>query len=182
MKNFDRLIIFLLSICVLILSLLIMIFPFNVQGFLSIEAIVKAVRSIDGNYYYVLVGIAFLIVSIRIIYCSLSKNNKEIEDSYLATKSEYGEIIIYSNTIIGLVQNVVDNFSGINNISTSVNLLEGQAKIELRGEVLPETNIPKITKELQASVKAYVENITGAKVKEVKVKINNVSVPSRVVR
>ena len=70
----------------------------------------------------------------------------------------------------------------MNNIRTSVNLLEGQIKIELMGDVLPEINIPEVTKELQVMVKEYIENATGAKVAEVKVKANNVAAPTRVVR
>ena len=182
MKILDRLIIALFALCILVLSFCIIVIPFNIFGPLSINSIINMVANMNRNYYYTLDGIVLLIASIRIIFSGFSRKDNKTEGSYLVTTNEYGEIIIYANTIIGLVQNVVDKFSGMNNIRTSVNLLEGQIKIELMGDVLPEINIPEVTKELQVMVKEYIENATGAKVAEVKVKANNVAAPTRVVR
>lgn len=182
MKILDRLIIALFSLCILVLSFSIIVIPFNIPGALSIGSIVRIVDNMYRNYYYTLAGILLFIASIRIIFSGFSRKDNKPVGSYLATKNEYGEIIIYSNTIVGLVQNVVDKFNGMNNIKTNVNLSEGQVKIELIGDVLPEINIPEVTKELQSLVKTYVENATGAKVSEVKIKANNVSTPTRVIR
>ncbi len=183
MKILDRLIIALFSLCILVLSFCLIVIPFNISGALSIGSIARLVSNMNRNYYYTLVGLLLFIASIRIIFSGFSRKDNKPIGSYLVTKNEFGEIIIYSNTIIGLVQNVVDKFSGISNIKTNVNLFEGQVEIELIGDVLPEINIPEVTKELQSMVKEYIENATGAKVREIKVKANNVvSAPTRVIR
>lgn len=183
MKILDRLIIALFVLSMLILSFCLIVIPFNISGALSIDSIARLVSNMNRNYYYTLVGLLFFIASIRIIFSSFSRKDNKPVGSYLVTKNEFGEIIIYSNTIIGLVQNVVDKFSGISNIKTNVNLFEGQVEIELIGDVLPEINIPEVTKELQSMVKEYIENATGAKVREIKVKANNViSAPTRVIK
>ncbi|WP_353095884.1 alkaline shock response membrane anchor protein AmaP [Tissierella praeacuta] len=182
MKILDRLIIALFSLCILILSFCIIVIPFNIPGILSVEGIVDIVRSMSKNYYYTLAGVILFIFSIRIIFSGFSRKESKETYSYLTTRNEYGEIVIYSNTIVGLVQNVVDKFSGISNIKINVNLSEGQVYIELIGDVSAGINIPEVTKELQAMVKEYIEDATGAKVNEVKVKASNVSVPNRVIR
>lgn len=182
MKILDRLIIALFSLCALALSLCIIVIPFNIPGFLSIGNIAQIVSRMYKNYYYTIGGIVLFIASIRVIFSYFSRQDTRVGGSYLITRSEYGEIIIYSNTIVGLVQNAIEKFSGINNIKTSVNLSEGQVRIELVGDVMPGINIPEVIKELQGIVKEYVENATGAKVDEVKVKTNNVSTHTRVIK
>lgn len=182
MKILDRLIIALFSLCALALSLCIIVIPFNIPGFLSIGNITHIASRMYKNYYYTIGGIILFIASIRVIFSYFSRQDTSVGGSYLITRSEYGEIIIYSNTIVGLVQNAIEKFSGINNIKTSVNLSEGQVRIELVGDVMPGINIPEVINELQGIVKEYVENATGAKVDEVKVKTNNVSTHTRVIR
>lgn len=178
MKIVDRLVLALFSLLLAIFSLFIILIPFNINGIFSIENVGYFITSLEGNYYYTVVGIILIVVSISFLFSGIIRNKKYDENSFLVMRNEYGEIIIYSHTIVGLVQNVVDKFSGINNIKTYVNLTEGQVEIEMNGEVMPEINIPEATKDLQALVKIHIENATGAQVKEIKVKINNVT-PSK---
>lgn len=182
MKIVDRLILALYSLCIAILSLIVIIIPFNISGLINIRDSVNLVQSMKGNYFYSLISLIFLVVSLRFLLSGIMGARDKEEGSYLVMRSEYGEIVIYSHAIVGLVQNVVDSFSGIRNINTNVNLVSGQIEILMKGEVLPEINIPDITKELQIKVKEYLENTTGAKVGEIKVEINNVSAPTRMIK
>lgn len=182
MKIVDRLILTLYSLCLAVISFFVMIIPFNIEYIVSINDGFNLVRSMEGNYIYSIVGLIFLVVSIRFLLSGVIGTKSKHVDSFLVMKNEYGEIIIYSNTIVGLVQNVVDKFSSIKNIKTNVNLVSGQVEIQMKGEVVPEINIPDVTRELQVKVKEYVENATGAKVGEIKVEINSVSAPTRTVK
>lgn len=182
MKILDRLLIAFFVLCILALSLCIIIIPFNISGFLSVNNILGIVGNMNNNYYYTIGGVILLIAVIRIIFSNFSRKDNNIGSSYLITRNEYGEIIIYSNTIIGLVHSAIEKFSGINNIKTTVNLSEGQVKIQLIGDVMPGVNIPETIKELQILVKEYVENATGAKVDEIMVKTNNVAAHTRIIR
>jgi uncharacterized alkaline shock family protein YloU len=183
MKILDRLIIALFSLIILALSVFLIMIPFNVSGFLSIQNISYFIVSMNRNYYYTLAGILLFIASIRIIFSGFSRKGDEVRGgSYLITRNDFGEIMIYSNTIVSLVQTAVEKFSGISNIKIDVRLMEGQVGINLTGDVLPGVSIPEVTKELQSVVKEYIENATGAQVSEINVKTNNVSVPTRVVR
>ena len=89
-----------------------------------------------------------------------------------------GEILIYEDTIIGLVDNVARKFSGIRNIKTRVDLIDGQVNLNLFGEVTGEINIPDLAYDLQQSVKEHIETITGAKTGDIKIEIGKVTAPT----
>lgn len=182
MKIVDRLVLTLYSLVIAVISLVLIIIPFNILGLINIKVVISLVQSMNGNYLYSLIGLIFFIVSIRFLLSGIIGTKDAKKESFLVMKNEYGEVIIYSNTIVGLVENIVDGFSGIKNINTSVNLFDGQIEVLMKGEVLPEINIPEKTKELQMKVKEYLEDTTGAKVGEIKVEINNVSAPTRMVK
>lgn len=182
MKLVDRLILALYSLCIAILSLILIIIPFNISGIINIRYGVNLVQSMRGNYLYSLIGLIFFIISVRFLLSGIIGSKDIKDESFLVMRNEYGEIVIYSHTIIGLVQNIADGFSGIKNISTKVNLVSGEIEVIMKGEVLPEINIPEITKDLQIKVKECLENTTGARVGEIKVEINNVSAPTRMVK
>jgi uncharacterized alkaline shock family protein YloU len=106
----------------------------------------------------------------------------ENKESFLVMRNEFGEILIYEQTIIGLVENVASKFSGIRNIKTSVDLVDGQVNLSLKGEVNGEINIPDLGKDLQYKVKEHIENITGAKTGDIKIEIGNVATPTNRVK
>ena len=182
MKIIDRLVLALYTLSIALISFVVIIIPFDINGVFSVDDATIWVRFMRGNYIYSLIGLVFLLVSLRFLLAGFIGSKAKKQDSFLIMKNEYGEIVIYSHTIIGLVQNVVDNFSGITKINTSVNLVDGQVEINMKGEVMPEVQIPDITKELQIKVKEYIEHTTGAKVGQIKVEINNVSAPARMVK
>lgn len=182
MKILDRLILALYSLCIGIVSLVIMIIPFDITGLINVKQSVGLVESMKGNYFYTLISLMFLVISLRFLLSGIMGTKDVEKGSYLVIKNEYGEIIIYSQTIVGLVQNVANSFSGISNINTEVELINDQIQIMMEGQVFPEINIPDISRELQVKVKEHLENTTGANVGEVKVEINDVSTPTRIVK
>ena len=182
MSVIDRIILTIVSICLAILSLAVILFPFQQLDFLSMDNINLVLETMEGNYIYSVVGLAFLLASIRFIIVSIKGNKKRSKISYIIQRTEHGEINISSETIVGLVQSVYDKFTGVKNIKTKVDILEGQLFIDLKGEVSPEINIPETSKELQSKVKEHVENCTGVNVSEIKVVISNGTAPIRNVK
>lgn len=178
MKIYDRLILAIYSVCLAIISFIIIILPFDLNGIFTINDGMGVVNSMKGNYWYSLVGLVFFLVSIRFIFSGISIKDKDDEGSFLIMRNEFGEILIYEETIIGLVENVAIKFSGIRNIKTKVNLRDGLVNLNLRGEVGGEKNIPELAYGLQQSVKEHIENITGAKTGEIKVEIGKVTAPT----
>lgn len=182
MNIIDRLILLIYTICMAALSIVLMLFPYDYFNFLTLNKTQGYLEHMKGNYAYTIVGLAFLLVSIRFFVYSISGKKKESKETFLIRHTEYGELKISSITIEGLVQSVADKFSGIRNIKTTVNIFEGMITILLTGEVSPEINIPETTIELQNRVKEHVEKCTGVGVSEVQVEISNVTSTTRVVK
>lgn len=182
MNVIDRIILTICSICLAILSIIIVLFPLGQFDFLSISNISGILKTIEGNYLYSGIGLAFLLASIRLIILGLKGDKDKTRITYLVQRSDYGEINISSDTIVGLVESVSSKFTGVRNIKTKVDILEGQLYIHLKGEVSPEINITETTKELQSKVKEHVEKCTGVNVNEIKVVISNVTEPIRNVK
>ncbi len=175
MKIYDRLILAIYSICLAAISFVIIIIPFDINGIFTIDSGIEIVKSMEGNYWYSLVGLIFFLVSIRFLLSGINIKSNEKTQSFLVMRNEFGEILIYEDTIIGLVQNVASKFSGIKDIKTRVNLVDGQVNLTIRGEVTGEINIPDLGCDLQARIKEHIENITGAKTGDIKIEIGNVS-------
>lgn len=177
MKIFDRFVLIIYSIFVGALSFIIMILPFNIVDFLGVNTVIGFINNIKGNYIYSLTGLIFLILTIAYLISVFKTNTSKGLGSYLIIRNEYGEILIYEETIIGLVDNVASKFTGISNVKTRVNFFEGQVRLSLKGEASNEINIPETSKDLQLRVKEHIENTTGSKVEEVKVEIVSVTTP-----
>ncbi|MCF6464251.1 alkaline shock response membrane anchor protein AmaP [Clostridium sp. Cult1] len=182
MSIIDRIILTILSICLIIISITMILFPFEQLEFLSTDRINFYLEGIKGNYIYVGIGLALLLLSLRTFIIGVKTENEKLRMTYLIQRTDYGEINISSETIVGLVENISSKFTGIKNIVTKVNIIEGQIFIDLKGEVYPEINIPETTKELQNKVKEHVENCTGVNVNEIKVIISNITTPIRNVK
>ncbi len=175
MKIYDRLILAIYSICLAIISFIVIILPFDMSGVFTIEDGMGIVSSMRGNYWYSLGGLVFFIISIRFIFSGVTMKHKDDEGSFLVMRNEFGEILIYEETIIGLVENAAKKFTGIRNIKTRVDLIDGLVNLSLHGDVSGEINIPELGYDLQKSVKEHIESITGAKTGEIKVEIAKVA-------
>lgn len=178
MKIYDRLILTVYSICLAFISIIIIILPFDIQGVFTIDSGLQIVKSMKGNYWYSLIALVFFLVSIRFIFSGVRLRPIDKEQSFLVMRNQMGEILIYEDTIIGLVDNVARKFSGIRNIKTRVDLIDGQVNLNLFGEVTGEINIPDLAYDLQQSVKEHIETITGAKTGDIKIEIGKVTAPT----
>ena len=161
MNVIDRLILLVYTLCLAVCSFVLMLFPYDRFKFLSINNIQSYLQYMKGNYAYTIVGLAFLLVSIRFFIYSISGRRKDNRETYLVRHTNYGELKISSLTIEGLVQSVAEKCTGVRNIKTTVSIFEGTITILLRGEVSPEVNIPETAIELQNKVKEHVEKCTG---------------------
>lgn len=177
MKIFDRLILIIYSIIIAATALVFIVLPFNFPEILSIDLVLNFINNLRGNYIYSLFAAVILIFSIIYLISLFKLNKRKSSGSYLALRNEYGEIVIYKETIIGLVDSIATKFSGINNIKTNVHFSEGQVHLFLKGQASNEVNIPEISKELQIKVKEHIENTTGSQVDQIKVEIVSVTTP-----
>lgn len=178
----DMILIFIASIFLILLSVSFFIIPFVDIGKDSIVGIISYLNALKGNYILILIGVVILFMGLKLASILFRRNKKRLNELYIDQWTEYGEVRISGNTIVGLVKAECDKFSGLKNINVGINILEGKIIIEIRGQTSPEINIPEITKEIQKRVKNHVETCTGVEVSEVKIYIENVSQPVRNLR
>lgn len=182
MNIIDRIILTICSICLIVLSIGLITFPFGQFGLFSISDLNTVLETIQGNYIFSIIGVFFLLVNLRLLLLGLVGNKDKSKTTYLVQRTEYGEVNISSETIVGLVESVSDKFTGVKNIKTKVDILESQLYISLDGEVSPQINITKTTEDLQSKVKDHIEECTGVNVIDIKVVINKVTAPIRDVK
>lgn len=178
----DNAILVILSILLILASVFVVAYSLGGDRFISMDTLIDIAELIKGNYTYAIIGLAILLLSIRMLIVGLKINRNTAKTTYLVQRTDHGEVCISSETIIGLVENVSNKFTSVKNIITKVNILEGQVFIDLKGEVNPETNIPETIKDLQNKIKEHVENSTGATVGEIKVVISRVTKTMRNVK
>lgn len=176
MRILDKIVLFIVSIIMILASIVIMVIPFDIKGKLSIDNIMNFIYNLRGNFIISLIGLILLILTITFFISFIKSGKKKKKDkSYLVVSNDYGEVTIYEETVIGLINNVALGFEGITNIKTSVSFEEGKINIILAGQTVQEINIPQISEELQKSIKTEVESATGALVNKIDIEIINVS-------
>lgn len=178
MRLIDKFVFIIYSVVFLIISIIAFILPFDVRGDLSIDNIVNVIYNIRGNYLISLIGaiIIVVLVSYMLSFLSNTTNTKKKKGSYLILNNEFGEVTIYDETVIGLVNTVIKEFEGITKIVTKVTFKDGKINIILKGEAQNEISIPQISQELQEKIKNNIEESTGAIVNNVDVEIVKVTV------
>jgi len=178
MKISTRFLLFILALIFIGVSIILILLPFERVYFLSAKNISYLIESIKGNYIYSTIGLVVFLIGLLVFYNSI-KRSKDNNINYIKKMTDLGEIKISSETIIGLVQHVSSKFSGLNNIKVTIDILEGQLYIYVKGEVNPEINITEISNTLQGKIKEHIEKCTGVNIMEIKVIITNVSTPNR---
>lgn len=177
MKLFDRVILTIYTFCLAIVSLILILFPFNIK-MLNMANVNFYLTQIKGNYWYSLIGLAFFLVSIRFLITGFKRK----KENYIIRHTNFGELRISSATVEGLANTVTINQQGLKNIKTDVELYDEKVIINIKGQVNPDINIPETVVNIQNKVKDHVEKCTGLEVSEVRVEILNVVTPTKTVK
>ncbi len=179
MSLFDRIVLTLYMFILTLVSVVMIIFPFNVISFISSQEMKNYIDLAKGNYWVSIIGLAFLLVSIKFLLSGVKINKRE---KYITRTTEHGELRISTRTIEGLASTVIESFEKIKDVETKVDIFQEGIIINIKGLVYPDSNIPEITVSIQSKVKEHVENCTGLKVREIKVQINNITTPKNMIK
>jgi len=179
MKILDRIVLTIYTFCLAIVSIVFILIPFDFIGALSIRNVEQYFNSMKGNYLYSIIGLAFLLVSIRFLLSGLNGKKK---GKYIVRHTNLGELKISTQTVEGLAQSVTSNFTGIKDIKTNVMIEEEGLIIFIKGLVNPDINIPETTVNIQNKVKEHIEKCTGVEVNEIRVEIINITTIAKVVK
>ncbi|MGM0651695.1 MAG: alkaline shock response membrane anchor protein AmaP [Bacillota bacterium] len=119
-------------------------------------------------------GIAILALIAIVLLAFSFRPAKKTNDAVLKS-SEHGEVVISIAAVEDMVLRIVQQINGIKDISRKVVFTNEGFIINISIGVKPDVALPGLISDLQARTKEYVEEITGIKVLEVKVNVENLS-------
>ncbi|OWZ84022.1 alkaline shock response membrane anchor protein AmaP [Natranaerobius trueperi] len=171
MHVFDRVIFFITSFLLLILSVILVSFA------IPIHPIMDEVRTSMEFYAESLelgiVGLIILLIALRSIWgASRVEKNEEVVNQ----NTEIGEVKISLKTIESMVLRVAKNeVKGMKEVKSRIKVSENGLIIYLKGKVQADVEIPQVSEELQKIAKDHVESKAGVNISEVKVYIENIA-------
>ena len=132
---------------------------------------------LTGDFSYTFLGALLLVVGVVLLVFSAkgSKKERSSAEGTIVSFTETGEIRISFRAIESMVLNASRKIKGVREVNTRLNFTEQGLVIYLRIKVIPDMPIPTLVDELQNKVRAYVQEISGSSVAEVKVLVENIA-------
>ncbi len=175
-KLFDRILLALLLIVTTALSLLAIVLAARVLPLENIQYF-SAMMYEGVNNAIILAGsgLVLFIVSVRLMFAG-SKKKEVLPTSTLVQATELGAAFITISAIDSMVQKHCRANNRIRNVISNVRpVRDGGVTISVRLALMPDTDIPVLTAELQKSLKEYVEKNSGINVREVGILVEDTS-------
>lgn len=178
MRVLDRLISFIFSIIMLVVSVILILVGVGVvESQMIIDMINEHVfveEMISNNIFNTLtiVGIVLFLASLKTtIFLSLFKTK---DKSPILVKTGNGEVEIAQETITNIVKNVGISFDSVKDVQAKMIKKRRGVVIYAMLMLYANSNIKEITEEMQKNVKEVVKSSTGVTVLEVNIKVKNV--------
>lgn len=171
MKNFlTRLVAVLLGIILLVVGIFIIAASSDLVPVLGTRLKLGA-----GEAYPViaLAGGANVVASLFLLLAIGFRPSRKPAETILQY-SELGEVRISIAAIENMVLRVTQQHNAVKESSRKVVKTPRGLVIYLRARVLPDLNLPSLASELQQNINKYIEEVTGIKVAEVKVLVENI--------
>lgn len=172
MRWFDRLLLFLFSFVMTIGSALMIAIGMNLVKEDTVQAFFNMVyRQMDIAIAWILGSIVLLLLSLRFL---LWGNFKDKAPVSVHQRNNHGDVKISLETISNLALKAAHRIRGLKDVKTKVTVREEGLILSLKLNVEGDRSIPDLSEELQTTVKAYVEDITGIPVSDITVYVSNV--------
>lgn len=176
MKIIEKITLVIYSYIILLLAL---IFCLLVLGWTNTDMIIIVIEKILNNSTYTNItlgiNVVFILLSLKCIFFG-GNSNKEENGEGILLENESGKLLISKDTIENLVNGVATGFESTENVVTKVIFDdENNLKINLTLLVAPNTIIKELSSNLQIRIKEVIKKATDLDVKEINVKIKNIS-------
>lgn len=172
MKSSDKVLLVLFLIATTCIFGIFIVLP---TGYISYETATYVFEGIVGYYkwYYFGAAVLLLVVVIRLLIGIFTGNRAR--NFGIIRNTENGEVNISYETIKSLVIKTISNVKGVKESKVLIYPAEENIKIMIKTYIMSDVNIPQAVKEIQESVKTYIEAIAEVPVGEVKVSIIDVA-------
>ena len=124
-------------------------------------------------------AVILLILCSYLLSVAFSHKRKPISKSALVKATELGSIQITLNAVDTLVQKFTRGFSQIKDCSSRIVVISsGELAIQVKLQLMPETNVPELSAQLQSEMKEYIQNYSGVTVHEIQVVVESMGATS----
>lgn len=182
MKFIERVSLVLFSIIVLILSVILVLIGFNFieQSVFSI-LISRVMMSAQGTYIMIGVCVVLIMLAVKCLFFSDSTalKREKSEDGVLL-QNEDGKLLITRNTLVNLVNSILNEYSEIEDAETNVKIdKENNVSIDVALDVTEGTVLKNLSSKLQNEIKDCIKEATDLEINTVNIEIHNVEVSQK---
>ena len=177
MKILEKLTLIIYSNLILILSILLCLMIFGWVDINSVGNWVHGILTGETSSKIVLgVSIAFILLSIRCIFFDKTSREQIKARQGVLMQNENGKLMISKDTIENLVSSVAKGYQDTQDITTRIDLdKENNVNVFVNLTVTNDAIIKDLSANLQNDIKQKVKNATDLEVKEVNIKVRDVS-------
>lgn len=169
-KVFDRILLFIYTLIVILLSLTLLGIALNIIDYRLVGDLLSNATYKSNAFILGAIAVVLFLASIRLLVAGFSRQKPV---STLLMNTELGVIRVSVNTLDTLTQKAVRSFQEVKEIKSVVLSDPDGIRIQLKISILPDIVMPELSRNIQQKVKEYVESLSGIAVKEVQVYIEN---------
>ncbi|WP_129597780.1 alkaline shock response membrane anchor protein AmaP [Anaerophilus nitritogenes] len=174
MKFIDRFFFGIYTLCIAIVSLVLIMIPFNEFTYhWAIYFFEKYKMSLENS----IIPMIFFILSIRFLVSGIKNSNSEMKS--IIRHTTYGEIQISIEAIESMAEKASKSIYGLKDLKAIAKYMDHNILIEIKAFALSDTNIPETSIAIQQKVKEHIESTTGIEVKEVKIMIHDIALQGK---
>ncbi|BAU27426.1 putative alkaline shock family protein YloU [Aneurinibacillus soli] len=179
MNLFDRFILTLYSLALVVISLFVMAAGLNLISSVYIEtAIAEMYTSSQVGMIYFAAAAVFFLISLKFLFGSMRGGASRPHTAPSVQRSnEYGNVQITVETLESLATHAARRIRGVRDLKARIAAHENGTAVHMKVAVDGETPIPDLTQQIQQAVKERIETIAGVELTEVTVLVSEVAQP-----
>ena len=176
MKFLEKLGLALFSLIVLVISIVLCLIAFGWMDSTIFSILIGKVL-LSSTYTYIMIGVCVLLIllAIRCIFFTDSKEESEESDDGILLQNEDGRLLITVETLKNMTQGVINSFSNITDSLIGVTITkDNNIVISVSIDVTKGTIIKDTSSRLQIKVKKAIKDATDLDIDSVNVRVRNV--------
>lgn len=171
MRGFEKFILCLFSIVMIVLSVFFILVSTNMIDVSDLYTV--TIEFLVANKLWVLV-IGAIISLLGLVGLFSSSDSSDESRSGLAIKNDSGTVFLNKDTFESMIMSVARNYPELVNPKVDVIISEDGIKANVYSLILPDTIVPTLSSKLQENIKSTVKKQTTVEIKEANVKIKGV--------
>ena len=176
MKFLEKLGLALFSLIVLVISIVLCLIAFGWMDSTIFSILIGKIL-LSKTYTYIMIGVCvfLILLAIRCIFFTDSKEESEESDDGILLQNEDGKLLITVETLKNMSQGVIKSFSNITDSMIGVMITkENNIVINVSIDVTKGTIIKDTSSRLQIKIKKAVKDATDLDIESVNVRVRNV--------